>query len=107
MSSYIANGTMYGCSNTFSNPFRGIETKPFKTSVNKLYDFMLQRCLDRTKEYKDYDDTDDWDSLDFTILRHMQREMHEDNPLSVILSDNSYYFNDVKGIRRIDKYEGS
>lgn len=102
MSRYVANGNMYGCSKVFSNPFRDMETKPFKTSVNELYNFMLRRCLDRTKEYDDADV-----SLDFALLRHMQREMKEDNPLSVILSDDAYYFIDSKGIRRIDKYESS
>ena len=104
MNGYIANGNMYGRSYTFSSPFSNMHTEPFKASVNELYNFMLQRCLDRIKEYGD---TDDWDSLDFAMLRHMQRELHEDNPLSIILDNDAYYFNDSKGIRRIDKYESN
>ena len=104
MSEYVANGNMYGRSYTFSNPYANLHTEPFKTSVNELYSFMLQRCLDRTKEY---DDTDDWDSLDFAMLRHMQREIDETNPLRIVLSDGTYYFNDSKEIRRIDKYESN
>lgn len=102
MGRYVANGNMYGCSNTFSNPFRGMETKPFKTSINELYNFMLRRCLNRYKKYSDADT-----SLEFAMLRHMQEEIDEANPLSVILSDDAYYFNDSKGMRRIDKYESS
>lgn len=104
MSEYTANGNMYGCSYVFANPYSNLHTEPFKTSVNELYSFMLKRCLDRTKEY---DDTDDWDSLDFAMLRHIQREIHGDNPLSVIFSNNAYYFSDSDVIRRIDKYESS
>lgn len=102
MSRYIANGNMYGCSNTFSNPYRGMKTIPFKTSVNELYNFMLRRCLNRLKEYEDTNV-----SIEFDVLGHMQKELDAANPLSVILSDNVYYFNDSKGIRSIDKYESS
>ena len=104
MNGYVASGNMYGNTRVFSNPFAGMQTKPFKTSVNKLYDFMLQKCLNGTKEY---DDTDDWDSLDFAMLRHMQEEIDETNPLCVFKEDDAYYFNDSKGIRRIDKYESN
>lgn len=104
MGEYVANSNMYGRSYTFSNPFGNMHTEPFKTSVNELYSYMLQRCLDRTKEY---DDTDDWDSLDFAMLRHMQRELDATNPLSIILSNDAYYFSDSKMIRRIDKYESN
>lgn len=102
MSEYTANGNMYGCSNTFSNPFRGMGTKPFKTSVNELYDFMLRRCLNRYKEYEDADA-----SIEFAVLRHMQEQLDEANPLSVILSNDAYYFSDSSVIRRIDKYESN
>lgn len=102
MSRYIANGNMYGCSNTFSNPYRGMKTIPFKTSVNELYNYMLRRCLNRYKEYKNADA-----SIEFAVLRHMQEQIDAANPLFVILSDNVYYFNDSKGIRSIDKYESS
>lgn len=104
MNGYVVNGNMYGCSYTFSNPYSNIHTEPFKTSVNELYSFMLQRCLNRTREYENIDD---WDSLDLAMLRHMQREIHETNPLSVDLRDDTYYFSDSKVIRRIDKYESS
>lgn len=104
MSEYVASGNMYGRSYTFSNPYSNIHTEPFKTSVNELYSFMLQRCLNRTREYENIDD---WDSLDLAMLRHMQREIHETNPLSVVLCDDTYYFSDSKVMRRIDKYESN
>ena len=100
MGKYIADGTMYGCSYTFSNPCSNMHTEPFKTSVNELYNYMLQRCLNRFKEYEDPNI-----SIEFAVLRHMQEQMDEANPLSVILSDNNYYFSDSEIIRRIDKYE--
>ena len=102
MGKYIADGTMYGCSYTFSNPYSNLHTEPFRTSVKELYSFMLKRCLDRTKEY---DDTDV--SLEFALLRCMKKELHEDNPLAVILSNDTYYFNDEKLIRSISKYESN
>lgn len=104
LGNYIANGNMYGRARVFSNPYSNIHTEPFKTSVNELYNFMLQRCLNRTKEYEYIDD---WDSLDLAMLKHMQREIQETNPLSVVLCDDTYYFSDSKVMRRIDKYEGN
>lgn len=102
MSEYTANGNMYGCSYIFANPYSNLHTEPFRTSVKELYSFMLKRCLDRTKEY---DDTDT--SIDFAVLRLMQKELDATNPLSVILSNDAYYFSDSEMIRRIDKYESS
>lgn len=102
MSEYVANGNMYGRSYTFSSPFSNIHTEPFKTSVNELYNFMLKRCLNKTKEY----DTANT-SLDFTMVRLLQEEIEATNPLSVILDDDAYYFSDSKEIRRIDKYESN
>lgn len=96
---YVTNGNMYGASKYYSNPLSNLHTKPFKTSVNKLYSFMVQRCLSRTEEY-------DKDApLEFSLLRLMKREVHADNSLSIILCDSTYYFNDSKGLWRIDKYE--
>lgn len=102
MSEYVANGNMYDAVRCYSNPFGSMGTKPFKTSINELYNYMLQRCLRRTKEYDDANT-----SIEFSVLRHMQKEMHEYNPLSVILSDDAYYFPDSEIIRRIDKYESN
>ena len=102
MSEYVANGNMYGRSYTFSNPYSNIHTEPFRTSVNDLYYCMLQKCLNKHKEYEDADV-----SFDYALLKHMRRELHETNPLSVVLCNDAYYFNDSKVIRRIDKYESS
>lgn len=102
MSEYVVSGNMYGRSYTFSNPFGNMHTEPFKTSVNELYSYMLQRCLNRTKEYDDADT-----SIDFAVLRLMQKELDATNPLSIILSNDAYYFSDSKMIRRIDKYESN
>ena len=95
---YVANGNMYGCSRTYSNPFT--DTKPFKASINRLYSFMLQRCLDVTREFDDVGI-----SLEFDLLRLIKKEIHADNPLSIILNNDTYYFSDTKVIWRIDKYE--
>ena len=102
MNGYIANGNMYGRSYTFSNPYSNLHTEPFKTSVNELYSFMLKRCLDRFKEYEDPNV-----SIEFTVLRRMQEQIDEKNPLSVVLCDDTYYFHDSGVIRSIDKYEGN
>ena len=67
---YVANGNMYGCSRTYSNPFT--DTKPFKASINRLYSFMLQRCLDVTREFDDVGI-----SLEFDLLKLIQKEIHE------------------------------
>ena len=99
MCEYIANGNMYGRSYTFSNPYSNIHTEPFRTSVDELYSFMLKRCLDKTHDYGV--------SLQFAMLEHMAKEIHEDNPLSVVLDNDTYYFNDSGVIRSIGKYEGS
>jgi hypothetical protein len=101
---YVASSNMYGRARVFSNPFSNMPAEPFKTSVNELYSFMLQKCLNRTREYEYIDD---WDSLDLAMLKHMQREIHETNPLSVILDNDAYYFSDSKVMRRIDKYESN
>lgn len=102
MSEYTANGNMYGCSYIFANPYSNLNTEPFKTSISELYNFMLRRCLNRYKEYEDPDT-----SIEFAVLRHMQEQMDEANPLSVILSGDAYYFGDSSVIRRVDKYESS
>lgn len=102
MSGYVASGNMYGNARVFSSPFSNIHTEPFKTSVNELYNYMLRRCLRRTKEYDNANTP-----LDFAMLRLLQEEIEETNPLSVVLDNDSYYFTDSKGIRRIDKYESN
>ena len=102
MNGYIANGNMYGRSYTFSSPFSNMHTEPFKTSVNELYNYMLRRCLNRTKGYDEAST-----SLEFALLRQIQEGLQSTNPLSIIKEDNAYYFNDSKEIRRIDKYESS
>ena len=100
---YIASGNMYGRARVFSNPFSNMPTEPFKTSVNELYNYMLRRCLKRFKEYEDPNT-----SINFAVLRLMQKEMDETNPLSIILDDNdAYYFSDSKETWRIDKYESN
>ena len=99
MSEYVANGNMYGRSYTFSSPYSNMLTEPFKASANELYSFMLKRCLDKSHDYGV--------SLQFAMLEHMVKEMHEDNPLSVVLDNDTYYFNDSGVIRRIDKYESN
>jgi hypothetical protein len=101
MDGYVANGNMYGSSRAYSSPFSNMHTEPFKTAVNELYDFMLQR-LSTIKEYEDTNAP-----IEFTLLRHMQREMHAYNPLSVILDNDAYYFSAAGIIRRIDKYESN
>ena len=102
MDGYVASGNMYGCSYAFSSPFSNIHTEPFKTSVNELYNFMLRRCLRRTKEFDNANTP-----LDLTMIRLLQEEIEATNPLSVVLDNDAYYFTDKKGIRRIDKYESS
>ena len=99
MSEYVANGNMYGRGYTFSSPYSNMLTEPFKASVDELYSFMLKRCLDKTHDYGV--------SLEFAMLEHMAKEIHEDNPLSVVLDNDTYYFNDSGVIRSIGKYESN
>lgn len=79
---YIANGNMYGRSYTFSSPYSNMLTEPFKVSVSELYSFMLKRHLDKSHGYGV-------------------------NLLSVVLDNDTYYFNDLGVIRSIGKYESS
>ena len=61
-------------------------------------------CMDVAIHYKTHDYGV---SLEFAMLEHMAKEIHEDNPLSVVLDNDTYYFNDSKVMRRIDKYESN